>query len=376
MQVNQYNIERKHRRDIGFVASLNDFTVLGGTEIAASAIVDNTAVSLYCFDDVGRQAVFVELPEQLDLTKEPFVYQSQYEYAQRIFTCPFHAFNKLAQQLPAVSRPIFIHITGRSGSTLLNHALNASGLVNSLAEPDVVTQFASLRHQSDFVQESELQELAHSTIRFLFKDHHAPSIQAHAVKFRNQGTLIMDVFQAAFPQGKNLFLYRDIVGFVASFQRILRLAGLPESKPFWEWRDEFQSYLAGDLSHLSRYVGGEQAELIIAEQVALWWLAVIEWYMAQQNQGVPALAVSYADLVATQEETLTAIFRYCGLPTDKVKQGLQAYAKDSQAGTRMARENPSEVNRQRLTSEEMTAVQKILAQHSSLKHADFTVASS
>ena len=199
MQVSQFNIERKHRQDVGFVASLNDFTVSGGDAVDVAAIVENTAVSLYCFDDTNRQAIFVELPNHIDLTQEPFVYQSQYEHAQRLFTCPLPLFNQLAQQLPAVPRPIFIHITGRSGSTLLNHALNASGLVKSLAEPDVVSQFASLRHQSDSVQEGELQELADSTIRFLFKDHHAPGIQSHAVKFRNQGTLVMDIFQAAFP---------------------------------------------------------------------------------------------------------------------------------------------------------------------------------
>lgn len=376
MIIRQFNIEGKHRRDVGFVASLDDFTVSGGAEVAASAIVDNTAVSLYCFDDVSREAVFVELPEHIDLTQEPFVYQSQYEYAQRVCTLPFHSFNTLAKKLPAVRQPIFIHITGRSGSTLLNHALNASGLVKSLAEPDVVSQFASLRHQSDSVQEAELQELADSTMRFLFKDHHGAGIQSHAVKFRNQGTLVMDVFQAAFPQGKNLFLYREVIGFVASFQRILRNVGLPESKPFLEWRDEFQSYLAGDLSHLSRYVGGEQVEITIAEQLACWWTAVIEWYLAQHAHGVPAMAVSYADLVATPEETLAAIFRYCGLPTNRVEQGLQAYARDSQAGTRHARENPLEVNSQRLMFSELTAVQTILSKHPLIGRPDFTVPSS
>lgn len=66
MQVRESNIESKHRRDVGFVACLDNFTVLGGNEVTASSIVDNTAVSLYCFDDVNRQAVFIELPEQVE----------------------------------------------------------------------------------------------------------------------------------------------------------------------------------------------------------------------------------------------------------------------------------------------------------------------
>ena len=230
MKARQFKIEHKHRRDVGFVASVDDFTLSGSVETAVSTIIDNPAVSLYCFDAQRRQAVFVELPQHIDLATEPFVYLSQFEYAQQIFTLPFPLFNELAKELPAIPRPIFIHITARSGSTLLSHVLNASGLVKSLAEPDVVSQFASLRYQSETVEEAELRELADSTMRFLFKGYHQPGILSHAVKFRNQGTLVMDVFQSAFPQGKNIFLYRNVVDFVSSFQRILRMAGLPESK--------------------------------------------------------------------------------------------------------------------------------------------------
>ncbi len=376
MQVSKFQIERKHRRDVGFVASLQDFTVSGEAQVPASAIVDNRAVSLYCFDEKSRQAVFVELPPHVDLTLEPFVYQTQHDEAIQIYTCSFDLFNQLAKQLPTVSQPIFVHITGRSGSTLLNHALNASGLVKSLSEPDIVSQFASLRHQATSVKEHELQELADSTIRFLFQHHHPAGIQAHAVKFRNQGTLVMDIFQAAFPHGKNLFLYRDVEGFVSSFQRILREVGLPEHKAFVEWKAEFQAYLAGDLSHFSRYVGGERVDLSIAQQLTFWWLAVIEWYIAQYENDVPAMAISYADLVGTPEKTLSAIFRYCDLPTNHVAQGLEAYERDSQAGTRMARENPLEVNAQRLTPDELQAVQQILKQHPMLKRPDFAVPTS
>ena len=202
-----------------------------------------------------------------------------------------------------------------------------------------------------------------------------PGIQAQAIKFRNQGALVMDVFQTAFPQGKNLFLYRNVVDFVASFQRILRRAGLPEHKPFTEWRAEFQAYLAGDLTHMRRYVDDEQAVLSLAEQLTLWWLAVIEWYVAQADQGIPALAVSYADLVSTKAATLTTIFRYCGLPTSSVDDGLRAYARDSQAGTVMARENPDQVNSQRLTPAELAAVQAIIARHPLIGRADFTMPS-
>ena len=375
MKAALFSIEKKHRRDVGYMAGIEDFTLSLQGEVDAAMIASDPTISLYCFAERERQAVFVQLPVHIDLTLEPFVYQSQYEYAERVYTLPLASFNALAKSLPAVLRPIFVHITGRSGSTLLNHALNESGLVKSLAEPDVVSQFAALRHAAPAFQEHELPELAASTVRFLFKAHHAPGIQAQAIKFRNQGTLVMDVFQTAFPQGKNLFLYRNVVDFVASFQRILRRASLPERKPFTEWRAEFQAYLAGDLTHMSRYVGDEQAVISLAEQLTLWWLAVIEWYVAQADLGIPALAVSYADLVSTKAATLAAIFRYCGLPTSSVDDGLRAYARDSQAGTVMARENPDQVNSQQLTPAELAAVQAIIARHPLVGRADFIMPS-
>ncbi|MCB0026870.1 MAG: hypothetical protein KDE28_03120, partial [Anaerolineales bacterium] len=143
--------------------------------------------------------------------------------------------------------------------------------------------------------------------------------------------------------------------------------------PFTVWRSEFQAYLAGDLTHMSRYVGGEQAVVSIAEQLTLWWLAVIEWYVAQREQGIPALSVSYAELVATKAETLSAIFRYCGLPTSSVDDGLRAYERDSQAGTVMARENPAQVNSQHLTPAELAAVQAIIERHPLVGKPDFAM---
>ena len=150
MQVSQFKIEKKHRQDVGFVASLKDFTLSGATKIGTSAVVDNPAVSLYCFDDLNRQAVFVELPEQVDLTKEPFVYQSQYEYAQQVFTLPFDSFNTLAKTLPAVHRPIFIHITFFQSLSILDRVFRSS-FVN--LNPNLNSQFKSLSihspHQSN-----------------------------------------------------------------------------------------------------------------------------------------------------------------------------------------------------------------------------------
>jgi hypothetical protein len=85
------------------------------------------------------------LPDGIDLTKAACVFRTQHEHAQRLIAAPYEIFNQLASTLPEVHRPIFIYMSGRSGSTLLSHVFNDSNVVVSLAEPDVVTQFSHLR---------------------------------------------------------------------------------------------------------------------------------------------------------------------------------------------------------------------------------------
>ena len=373
MRINQFAIENKHRRNIGHVAQLEDFTIATQGEVDVAAVVANPAVSLYCLDDKARQAVFVELPPDADLAKSPFVYLSQHEEARRLFTMPYETFHRVAATLPAVTRPIFLHITGRSGSTLLSHAFNESGLVKSLAEPDVVSQFSNLRHSSEPSRETELQTLAQSSIQFLFKNDHGPNIEAHAVKFRNQAVPVMDLFQKTFPEGRSLFLYRDVIGFTASFQRIFRKAGLPESQSFTNWQHNSALSLSGDLTHVADYLGRAEGEITIAQQCALWWLVVMDWYLAQYERGVSTMAIDFSDLVNAQEETLSAIFRYCRLSAEGVERGLQAYNRDSQEGTFLARENPQELNQRGLTPDELREVKAIVARHPHFGQLDFAV---
>ena len=373
MSIQQFDTQEKHRRHIGHVARLEDFTVTFQNEVNAAVIVDNPLVTLYCLDDNVRQAVFVELPSDVDLAKSPFVYLTQHEQAQRLFTMPYETFHKVAESLPPVTRPIFLHITGRSGTTLLSHAFNQSGLVKSLAEPDVVSQFSNLRYGSEPSREDELRELAHSTIHFLFKNDHGANIEAHAVKLRNQAVPVMDLFQTTFPEGKSLFLYRDVVGFSASFQRIFRKAGSPGSQPFANWIQNSAMSLSGDLSYVAKYLGRAEGEITTAEQCALWWLAVMDWYLEQYERGTPVMAIDFLDLVGAQEETLAAIFRYCGLSPEGVARGLRAYARDSQEGTFLARENPHEINQQGLTPQELQSIQAIIARHPKFSQPDFAV---
>jgi sulfotransferase family protein len=370
MSAQYLTIDAKHRPEINYLTSLADFSVTPGEAVNADIVRDSPNISLYCLDDADKRAIFVELPPSVDLAAAPFVYQTQAEQAQRLIALPYETFRQVAATLPAVGHFIMIYMTGRSGSTLLSHLFNELDNVLSLSEPDVGTQFVHLR-STDGSRDTELRELLDCTVRFLFKPTATKTPSIYALKLRNEALQVMDLFQATFPQAKNLFLYRDALGWVTSFYRIFKRFQAPESMPFDECVAFLSRYFKYDFTHLAAYLDTDTTEISLPQELTLWWLAVMEWYLAQYARGIPILAVRYADLNAHREQVVTEIFRYCGLPPAKVRSTLEVFTRDSQAGTGLARDNPQEGNKLRLSDEQRNQVTNILQRHGVVKDSDF-----
>jgi hypothetical protein len=370
MTAHSLTIEAKHRQMPGYLASLADFSVTTGAEVDADIVLKQPNMSLYCLDDAQKRAIFVELPPDVDLAAVPFVYMTQYEQAQRLIAVPYETFRQLARALPEVQHLIVVYITGRSGSTLLSHVFNALDSVHSLAEPDVATQFVHLRG-ADGQRDAELRDLLDCTVRFLCKPTPLKTPRTYALKLRNEGLRVMDLYQATFPQAKNLFLYRDAVGFIASFYRLFTLGHISELMPMEEWRAFWSPIITPEFPHMSKYLDAGATEISLPQHVALWWLAIMEWYLAQYARGIPILAVRYADLNAAREQVLSAIFTHCGLPTAAVAGTLEVFARDAQAGTLAARVNPTEGNQLRLSEAQLNEITTILQRHPVVKDSDF-----
>jgi hypothetical protein len=365
-------IENKERQMAGFLSSLNDFTVTADDAVNAGIVRTNPNISLYCLDDASKRAIFVELPPNVDLAKVPFVYQTQYEKAQRLIALPYDSFIQVARELPKVNDLIMIYMTGRCGSTLLSHVLNELDEVLSLSEPDVATQFVHLRDEYS-TRDTELRELLDSTVRVLFKPTALKTPSICALKLRSEGTQVMDLFQATFPQAKNLFLYRDAIGWVTSFYRIFSRGGSSEPTPLDEVRSVFDLLYKYDATRLVDCLEEGTTEVSLVQYLTLWWLATMEWYLAKHTQGFPVLATRYGDLNTHREEVLTALFRYCGLPTEKVRETLGVFAQDSQAGTFLARDKPEEGNPLRLSEAQRNEVTTLLKRHPTITESDFIV---
>jgi hypothetical protein len=365
-------IEYKERRLDAYLASLADFTVSPSDTVNADIVRDCSNISLYCLDDASKRAIFVELPSYIDLAKVPFVYQTQYEYAQRLIAVPYDTFRRIASTLPEIKHLIVIYMTGRSGSTLLSHLFNELDTVRSLSEPDVASHVVHLRSMYS-ARDTELRELLDSTVRFLCKPTMFKTPSTFALKLRNEATQAMDLFQDTFPQAKNLFMYRDAVGFITSYYRLFKRWQTPEYISLHEFVALWSETSNYDYTPLTAYLDVGTTEISIPQILTLWWLSVMEWYLAQQAQGVPVLAVRYHDLNTYREQTLREIFNYCDLPSERVPETLNAFARDAQAGTELARESPQEGNSLRLSDKQWNDVTKILQRHPTINVSDFIV---
>jgi len=184
---------------------------------------------------------------------------------------------------------------------------------------------------------------------------------------------VMDLFQATFPQAKNLFLYRDAIGFVTSFYRIFKRAQFPEYMPVSEYVALWSQISKYDYTLLATYLDAGATEISCPQMLTLWWLAVMEWYLAKYEQGIPVVAVRYDDLNTYREQVIAEVFKYCGLPLVRVQETLSVFARDAQADTLLARDNPQEGNKLRLSDAQRNDVTRILQRHPVVQDSDFVV---
>ncbi len=372
MPIHYLDIESKQRQMTGFIASIKDFVVSDGEPLSAEHVLTDPNISLYCLDDVNQRAIFVEMTPGVDLAQASFVYMTQYDSAKRLVAVPYPEFITLARQLPPLDNLIMIYMTGRSGSTLLSKVFNEVENVISLAEPDVPVQFIHLR-TPDGARDAELTELLQATIRFCFKPTGQKQGSTYALKLRGEAVQMVDLVQAAFPKAKNLFLYRDVIGWVASFYRILRRFDFPDSRPVDEWITLNELINNRDFSHMTAYLPVGTTQISLIQQLTLWFLVITEWYTTSAATGIPILPIRYADLDSQPEKTLTAVFQYCGLPLSEVQRTLKVFETDSQAGTPLGRDNPKVGNQEKLSDEDLAEINRILSIYPYIKESDFVV---
>lgn len=365
MQAAVFEIQDRARQGMSQIASPQDFSRIAVETTPAHRILESPAVSLYCLDDESRQAVFVELPDGIDLSQAPFYYQTQFENALRLIVVPYHELHELAGAVSgAPDRLILIHNIGRCGSTLLHHALNQVNGVVSLSEPDVFGGIVTIRQGNA----SRDAELARSCMRIVFRSW--PQHTTGAVKFRLQGVQIIDLMVAAFPQARHVFMYRNAVDWAASIYRLVTRHQPAPDLSRAEAVSRLQFYMALNASEAEAALDLQHEPVTLVEFLAIEWCLMLERYLFCHRMGLPLLALRYEDLIANSQPVLEALMDYCDLPRSGAAAAFQAFAQDSQRGTRLARDHESARNARSLSTAHLEQIHAVLQKHPLLKTPD------
>jgi hypothetical protein len=362
----ELSILSKNRTASARPARLTDFTYRSVGQVEVDFLLSNRNISLYCLEHDEQKAVFVETVETVDVYSQPFLYAAQYEHASKLYTLDLTTFKQVSQTLPA-SKLIFLYSLGRSGSTLLGNAFNELDTVLSLSEPDVFGNLTGLKNAP--LTKEEVVELSHACLKFLCKSSLRKTPTTWLIKFRGFAIEIADLIQQSSPKATNLFLYRDIEGWVRSMARLTRLLernGL-EPRPLFVYRFDYPA--ENHVSYL-KYLNPRPQAMSSLEEFTLWWLSMMNRYLEHVAAGIPFTALRYQDLIKSPEMVLEILFKHVGLESSSVALALKAFERDSQEGTRFSGKANREDPALELTDEHLKRVAKMLEHHPQLNNAD------
>ena len=152
-----------------------------------------------------------------------FFYQQQRQNATQVIAVPYAVLTEVVEQLSSAddkwaSRVVFLHSTGRCGSTLLCKLLGKARDVVSLSEPDVYSYMGwVIARRLDGADDAVAPALIRAVSWLLHAYGSTTSETVVCIKLRSQVVEIADAIQKAAPQSKALFLYRDPVDTIDSF---------------------------------------------------------------------------------------------------------------------------------------------------------------
>jgi hypothetical protein len=317
-------IERRRKVHPAAAASPADFAVHQVGSLDRRQLVEDPTLSLYSLDPVERAALFVRTPPEIDLSRAPFLWHAQFTHATELVSVPFHELTELAQQVPSsLERVVFVHSTGRCGSTLASLALAEADGVVALSEPDV---FIQLQRQRDRGDREALSLLEACTI-LLFVPRAA---RTSVIKFRSQNIELAEPLMECFPGAKTVFLYRQAESWARS---AVRAFGLFSSQvlALWDRFDDIQPRVRSSVDTTDLPAFPSPVEFL-----GWMWATPMARATIMQRKGVPMFTARYEELSQRPLEVLSALCEFCDVRI--APEALRAVvARDSQEGTEHSR---------------------------------------
>lgn len=326
-----YQITARFRARQFMPTDLSDFTTDAGIPVDA-ALLSDPLWSLYSLDLTGGLAVFVRLAPDTDLSRHAFIPQAQFDAAEAVATVALDDLPALSKGLPRPDTTIFLFSIGRCGTTLANHILNTAPDTCALSEPRAFVTLAMARRTLD---PARAQALIAAVTRFMYRQTQARHL---AIKLHSQALYQADLFHAAFPQARFIFMYRDARGWANSFSMFLQNLGHPllldPEKVRAIWR-----IMTADapVEDLAATLDPDAAQTAHPPLLAAGWAHNQRQYRQLVTGGVPFFPLSYTALNSDREASIRALLSHCGLADSTLAQALATFDRDSQEGTVIGR---------------------------------------
>lgn len=280
----------------------------------------------------SREAVFVDCGE-FDVFSEDaaFMHVSQYYQAVKVITIPLESFKLVSSQITVPKCPI-IHIKnhGRCGSTLMYRIFQTIPNCLSMSEPYALVQLAELSRKRTFSSD-ELIKLCKSVMKCLFKHANDRKTDIICMTALSMDIFIGDVMSDAWPTMKHIYLYRQPINFVYSWEKLSLIHNWKRSPVSavmtrcgigpCELMEGYPRYTEEYLEKLSAF--GRWALRCIACNAA---------YNALLRKGYEIYSVKFEDFLKCPETMIQHIMRYFQLPAEIVDV-QKALSQDSQRGT-------------------------------------------
>jgi len=360
-------IQSRHREHMGIITSLDDFDWIEDESIDAEPLLDDPNITLYCLDQANKRAIFSALPADIDLSSAPFMYQAQFDKAEFLVALPYADFLGLAEAIPFDDRALLcLHNIGRCGSTVVARALNEIDDVMALSEPDALTNFVKMNG----LPPKERGDLLRACARWLCRPAIVRDHRRIVIKFRNQATAVMGLYVEALPQALHMFMYRNVIDWLASFHRLhVKRAALPKRYPREQVIDQQASYYGCPREQIERLAHPSIESYRVLEGRAIGWLFMLEQYLELLDSGAKIAALRYEDLQSDRDALLLALLQMMGLPSTGLNAARRAFKSDAQAGTKLARDG-GRGNTLALPEDQQATVRRLLATQPLLNSAD------
>lgn len=356
------------RSGVGTVprARLDNFRLGEGHGVDPAHALRDPRFSLYCVDHARRRVLFVETPPTIDLAAAPFVHATQFEAATRVIAMDLADLHALAERDPPRDEQITLVFTmGRAGSTLLSAAYRAAPGVVSLSEPDVLGDL-DRRHALGLDADATLIGSIRSALRVLCRPYGAASPpRAWVFKLRRQALFQGALYGAALPAARRIYLYRSAPGWIRSVMRIDRdRTPDPDAPRDPEARRRLTSYVA---PRLADYLADPSTDRSAPAIGATYWRAHLAQYCRLVAGGLDFVAVRYRVLRDAPDAIMARLCAHSGIEPVAPEALRAVFARDAQAGTRLARAKQRDVE---LDAAAHASIERALAWHDTLDRGD------